>query len=67
MIKLDIPAMSCGHCAGVITNTVRALDPAAVLDFDMAQRAVSVTTSAAPDALLAALASADYPATVRTA
>ena len=66
MIKLDIPAMSCGHCAGVITNTVRELDPAAVLDFDMAQRAVNIGTSAPLDAVLAALASVDYPASVRT-
>lgn len=64
MIKLDIPAMSCGHCAGVITGVVRGLDPGAVLDFDMAQRRVAVTTSAATDAVLAALAGADYPATV---
>lgn len=62
MIKLSIPDMSCGHCAGVITKAVKDLDPAAVVEFDMAARTASLTTTADPAEVYDALASAGYPA-----
>lgn len=64
MIKLSIPDMSCGHCAGVITKTVKQLDGAAVIAFDMPARTAELTTSAAQEEVVAALAEAGYPATV---
>lgn len=63
MIKLAIPDMSCGHCVGVITRTVKELDQDAVLDFDLPSRSVQVRSKLAPEALLAALDDAGYPAT----
>ena len=64
MIELAIPDMSCSHCVGVITKTVRAIDKDAQLDVDLDRHVVRVTSSAAPEELLVALADADYPATV---
>ncbi len=64
MITLRIPDMSCGHCVGVITKTVKALDPAADLHFDLATRTAQLGASVPLPALIAALADAGYPATV---
>ncbi|NHZ99462.1 heavy-metal-associated domain-containing protein [Massilia sp. CCM 8734] len=62
MIKLSIPEMSCGHCAGVINKTVKELDQDAVVTFDMPARTIELNTTAAQDEVLASLAEAGYPA-----
>lgn len=63
MIKFNIPDMSCGHCAGVITKAVKSLDQDAALDFDLAAHTLQVRTSADLHTLLATLDDAGYPAT----
>ncbi len=63
MNTLTIPDMSCGHCVAVITSTVKALDPAAALSFDVPARRVELDSSVPLNAVLAALATAGYPAT----
>lgn len=62
MIKLSIPDMSCGHCAGVISNTIKGLDKGAVIEFDMAAHTATVATSAGQAEVCSALAQAGYPA-----
>ena len=62
-MKLHIPDMSCGHCAGVITKALKALDPQAAIEFDMPARAAQVNTSQSAEAVLQALDAAGYPAT----
>lgn len=62
MIKLSVPDMSCGHCAGVITNTIKGLDSGATVEFDMASRTALIDTSADDAAVREALAAAGYPA-----
>ncbi|HEX8611611.1 MAG TPA: heavy-metal-associated domain-containing protein [Telluria sp.] len=64
MIKLSIPDMSCGHCAGVITKTIKGLDQDAVVTFDMPARTVELDTKAAQESVVASLAEAGYPASV---
>lgn len=64
MIKLSIPEMSCGHCAGVIAKTVKELDQDAVITFDMPARTVELDTGAAREQVLASLAEAGYPASI---
>ncbi len=63
MTTLSIPDMSCGHCKATIEKTIKGLDPAALLDFDMPARTVAVKSAAAIDAMRAALKSAGYDAT----
>lgn len=63
MTTLSIPDMSCGHCKATIEKTIKGLDPAASLDFDMPARTVAVKSAAAIDAMRAALKSAGYDAT----
>jgi len=63
MIRFNVPDMSCGHCSGVITKALKALDADATLAFDMHNRIVEIGTSRAADDVLAALTKAGYPAT----
>ena len=64
MITLNVPDMSCGHCAGVITKALRELDPTAVIGFDMHNHQVQVDTASTAGAVIAACAAAGYPATL---
>ncbi|EJL90924.1 copper chaperone [Polaromonas sp. CF318] len=61
-MEFNIPAMSCGHCAGAITKAVKALDPAAQVNVDLASKKVVVQTAQDRQAVAAALAQAGYPA-----
>lgn len=62
MITLSIPDMSCGHCAGVITKAIKGLDDSAVVEFDIAGRTATISTSAGQAEVCDALAEAGYPA-----
>lgn len=64
MIILNVPDMSCAHCTGVITKALRALDPAAVVGFDMHNHQVQVDTTHSSPAIVKAMEAAGYPATV---
>ena len=64
MITLKVPDMTCAHCVAVITKALRELDPAAVIGFDLHAQQVQVDTIHSPAALLAALDTAGYPASL---
>jgi copper chaperone len=61
-MEFTIPAMSCGHCANAITKAVKALDPAAQVNVDLASKKVVVQTPRDRQAVAAALTQAGYPA-----
>ncbi len=61
MIEFDVQAMSCGHCASTITETVRQLDPHAKVDVDLAAKKVRIESAEDPGTLAQALAEAGYP------
>ncbi|WP_426195205.1 heavy-metal-associated domain-containing protein [Massilia sp. DWR3-1-1] len=63
MLTLQIPAISCGHCARAITEAVLELDPAAQVMIDIDRKQASINTSAATAAILARLDDEGYPAT----
>jgi copper chaperone len=48
-LTLHLPDMSCGHCAAAVTQALKALDAASLVEVDLAQRRVTLTT-AAPEA-----------------
>jgi copper chaperone len=60
-MEFNIPAMSCGHCVRTITEAVKALDPAAQVEVDLASKNVVVQSSQERQAVAAALADAGYP------
>lgn len=57
-----IEAMHCDGCARAVTATIREADEAARVTLDVAARRASID-SARPEAVLAALAEAGFPAT----
>ena len=60
MTEFKLPDMSCGHCAGRVTQALQQVDPACRLDFNLRERSVQVHSTAAPEALAAALRAAGY-------
>ena len=64
MITMNVPDMSCGHCAGVITKALKQLDPTAEVGFDMHNHRVQVETSTDSSTVLDAMSDAGYPATL---
>ena len=42
MIELTLPTMTCQHCVKTVTETVRRVDPAAQLRFDLEAHRVSI-------------------------
>ncbi|MCO5081369.1 MAG: heavy-metal-associated domain-containing protein [Rhizobiaceae bacterium] len=62
MLKLNVPDMTCGHCAAAVTKAVKDVDASAVVQVDLATKTVAVSTAADPSKVSAALADAGYPA-----
>lgn len=61
-MEFKVPDMSCGHCAGVITKTVQALDANATVSIDLPAKKVTLQTTQDRATVAAALAEAGYPA-----
>ncbi|SFB82841.1 copper chaperone [Polaromonas sp. OV174] len=61
-MEFTIPDMSCGHCASVITKTVKQADPDAQVSIDLASKKVTVQTTEDRETVAEALAEAGYPA-----
>lgn len=53
MIAFQVNDMTCNHCVGAITKAVKAVDPAADLQIDLATHQVQINTTQADVALLA--------------
>lgn len=60
MIELTINDMTCGGCVASITRVVKALDPDAVVNADVAAKRVNITSVIDTDAVVAAIANAGY-------
>ncbi|WP_374573827.1 heavy-metal-associated domain-containing protein [Acinetobacter sp.] len=61
-MKLRIDAMTCGGCARSVTATIKAVDPNAAVDIDVASKLVNVQTAADEQKILDALAEDGFPA-----
>ena len=61
MIEFKVEDMSCGHCASVITRTVRELDAQARVEIDLAGKTVRIESSEDRATLAQALDEAGYP------
>jgi copper chaperone len=60
MLEFDIPNISCGHCARAVTEAVKAADPQAEVQVDLATKRVQVQTDAPRAEVVAQLAEAGY-------
>ncbi len=63
MTRFKVPDMSCDHCTAAIERAIKAVDPVATVECDLDKRMVKVDSATDTDTLIAALHSADYPAT----
>ena len=61
MIEFKVEDMSCGHCASVITRTVKELDAQATVEIDLGRKTVRIESSEDRSALAEALDEAGYP------
>ena len=59
-MEFEIKNMSCGHCVGVITKTVKQLDSAATVETDLASKKVKIESGQTREVLTAALVEAGY-------
>jgi copper chaperone len=53
MITFEVGDMSCGHCVATITEAVKAVDPGARVEVDLAARAVRIEPAGADARALA--------------
>ena len=62
-MKFHVPDMSCGHCTAFIDKALKAVDPEASVDADLASKTVTIASAKDAATLQAALEGAGYPAT----
>lgn len=62
MIEATLKDISCGHCASVVTRTVKEIDSAAQVDVNIETKLVRIDTTANTETVMRALAAAGYPA-----
>ena len=62
MIELDVKGMTCGHCADAVTRAIRAVDPQARVNVDVAAGRVRVDGASGAQSLARALSDAGYAA-----
>ena len=60
-MEFNVPAMSCGHCAGVITQALHQLDADAMISIDLPGKKVTVESAQDRQTVAAALTQAGYP------
>ena len=64
-MQFDIPDMSCGHCASVITKALQQLDADAMISIDLPGKKVTVETAHERQTVADALAEAGYPPSIK--
>ncbi|MBO6922481.1 MAG: heavy-metal-associated domain-containing protein [Roseicyclus sp.] len=62
-MRFHVPDMSCGHCTDAVDKALKAIDPDARVDTDLASKTLTVVSNKDAVALQAALREAGYPAT----
>lgn len=67
MLKLYVPDMTCGHCAGVITKAIQSVDAGAKLNVDLKTQTLTIDANSDGRAFTQALEVAGYPATISPA
>lgn len=61
MIELNLPDMSCGHCASTVVKTCKSVDPVAKIEVDLHSRLVKIESAEDPQDFADALGEAGYP------
>jgi copper chaperone len=61
MFTLKVSGMTCGGCINAITRAVKAQDPQAQVQADLATQSVSLETTLTPELVTQLLEGAGYP------
>jgi len=61
VIEFKLPDMTCAHCAGMVSQTLKLVDPSCKIDIDMASHTVKVQSAEDHKELAQALSEAGYP------
>lgn len=61
MIELNLPDMTCGHCASTVTQTCKLVDPSAKVEVDLGSKRVKISSDEDRTQFAVALAEAGYP------
>ena len=67
MYHLNIPDMTCGHCAGAVEKAVKSVDPNAKVAVDLDAKTASIDSPVSSDAFVSAIEEAGYQASVKKA
>lgn len=67
MIEIQVPDMTCGHCASVIARAVKETDAAARCEIDLAARKVTIASPEPAQEFVDAIAEAGYTPALATA
>lgn len=60
MTEFQLPAMTCGHCVSMVTQTLKRVDPSCQVRVDLAARTVQVRSAEDRHTLAEALTEAGY-------
>jgi copper chaperone len=60
MIEFTLPTMTCGHCVGVVTQTLKEAAPEARVQIDLFSHKVQIDGAADRETLAQALSEAGY-------
>ena len=61
MIEMNLPDMSCGHCASTVAQTCKLVDPASKVEVDLANKMVRIDSAEDRADFAEALTEAGYP------
>ncbi len=61
MIELNLPDMTCGHCASTVTQTCKLVDSDATVEVDLTTKNVKISSSEDRNEFVEALTEAGYP------
>ncbi|MGZ5032615.1 MAG: heavy-metal-associated domain-containing protein [Usitatibacter sp.] len=64
MIELNVPDMTCNHCASTITRAVKEVDGAVRCEIDLAAKRVRIDSAKPASEFVAAVAEAGYTPTL---
>lgn len=64
MIELNVPDMTCNHCAATIRKAVGQVDAAAACEIDVGAKRVTVNSALPPSDFVEALEEAGYQPTL---
>jgi copper chaperone len=60
MLKLNVPDMTCGHCAGTVTKAVQSVDSLASVTIDLPSKTVSIVAAVDARRISQAVEAAGY-------